>query len=350
MKKPFTLLAALMLMVSASYAQQNYYFWKNGYVDIQPASQVDSISFSVGPWLFQMPKPECTSVSENSFQLSIKVSWNEKVKSTNIYTEVGICYSDENSEPTCNDHIKVLGSAMQDISYPIINMVPGTTYHYRTYVRIFGGIYYSEVGSVTTLGEKPEKPQTVVVNGHNFVDLGLPSGLLWAETNIGASTPYEDGDYYAWGETETKSNYSWDTYKWGNPLTKYNASDGKTILDPEDDVATVKWGERCHMPSIQEYIELENNCDWAWVESYQGTCGFLITGANGNSIFLPSSGTREKEFLYNQRNLGFYWTSSRTSYGDNDGAIFLLFNKNFSFRYSGVYFPLGLSVRPVADR
>ena len=346
MKKLFTLLAALMLMVSASYAQQNYYFWKNGNVYIQPASQVDSISFSVGSWLFQMPKPECTSVSENSFQLSVKASWNDKVSSTNIYTEVGFCYSDENSEPTYNDHVKVLGTEMLDISYPMNNMVPGTTYFYRTYVRIFGEIFYSEVGSVTTLGEKPEKPQTVIVNGHNFVDLGLPSGLLWAETNIGASTPYEDGDYYAWGETETKSNYSWDTYKWGNPLTKYNTSDGKKILDSEDDVATVKWGERCHIPSIQEYVELSNTCDWAWLESYQGTCGFLITGTNGNSIFLPTSGSREKESFYNQRILGLYWTSSR----NNDGVIFLLFTEGFSFRYSSVYFPLGLSVRPVANK
>lgn len=350
MKKLFMLLAALMLMVSASYAQQNYYFWKNGNVDIQPASQVDSISFSVGPWLFQMPKPECTSVSENSFQLSIKVMLNEKVKSMDFGFEVGFCYSDENSEPTYNDRIKFLGTAMQDISYPMNNLVSGTTYYYRTYVKIWNNIYYSEVGSVTTLGEKPEKPQTVAVNGHNFVDLGLPSGLLWAETNVGASTPYEDGDYYAWGETETKSNYSWDTYKWGNPLTKYNASDGKTTLDPEDDVATVKWGERCHMPTIEEYIELSNKCDWAWLESYQGTCGVLIIGTNGNSIFLPASGSREKESFYNQRIIGFYWTSSRTSYGDNDGAIFLFITGNFSFRYSSVYFPLGLSVRPVADR
>lgn len=348
MKKLFTLLAALMLMVSASFAQQNYYLWKNGRAFIQPASQVDSISFKVGSWLFQIPKPECTSVSENSFQLSISVSWNEKVKSSNLGYEIGICYSDENSEPTYYDRKKHLGyEMMQDFSYLMHNMVSGTTYYYRTYVRLSDAIYYSEVGSITTLGEKPEQPQTVVINGHNFVDLGLSSGLLWAETNVGASLPHEDGDYYAWGETETKSNYSWDTYKWGKPLTKYNDSDGKTTLDPEDDVATVKWGERCHMPSFEDFIELSNQCDWAFLESFQGASGYLITGTNGNSIFLPASGSRENENLYNRRVSVVYWTSTRTSDGDNCGPIYLL---NSLFYYSSEFSPFGFSVRPVANK
>ena len=89
-------------------------------------------------------------------------------------------------------------------------------------------------------------------NGREYVDLGLPSGTMWATCNIGANYPEDYGDYYAWGETETKSNYDWSTYKWckgsEDTLTKYctdndyGTVDNKTVLDPEDDAAHVKWG------------------------------------------------------------------------------------------------------------
>lgn len=92
-----------------------------------------------------------------------------------------------------------------------------------------------------------------VINDHEYVDLGLPSGIKWASYNVGATNPEEYGCYYAWGETVEKANYSWSTYKWCNgsydTMTKYciddyyGKVDGKAVLDPDDDVAHVKWGE-----------------------------------------------------------------------------------------------------------
>ena len=128
-------------------------------------------------------------------------------------------------------------------------------------------------------------------NGHTFVDLGLPSGLLWADRNVGASQPAAYGDYFAWGETKPKTDYSEYTYKYGsdseNP-TKYNSKDGKTTLDSKDDAATANWGSKCRMPSRADFRELRNNCSWVWQSDYNGTSGYLVTGANGNYIFLPA--------------------------------------------------------------
>ena len=111
----------------------------------------------------------------------------------------------------------------------------------------------SEIENVTWLEETvtPDAPDSIH-NGHEYVDLGLPSGTKWATCNVGASSPEDYGEYYAWGETETKSTYDWRTYKWckgsNDTMTKYCTSsssgtvDNKTVLDPEDDVAHVKWG------------------------------------------------------------------------------------------------------------
>ena len=158
----------------------------------------------------------------------------------------------------------------------------------------------------------------ITINGHKFVDLGLPSGTLWAETNIGASTPYEDGDYFAWAETKPKSRYSLDNQK--STVNKYK--DGKTTLDAADDAATANWGSSCRMPTNSEFEELYSCCSWTWLTSYIGigSHGFIVTGANGNSIFLPAAGECESEGDFSYRNAhGLYWSSSRAreyeSYG-----------------------------------
>ena len=131
------------------------------------------------------------------------------------------------------------------------------------------------------------------------IDLGLPSGTKWANMNVAASTPEEYGGYYAWGETEEKDNYSWSTYKWcrGSYDTQtkyctdssYGTVDNKTVLDPEDDVAHVKWGGTWRMPTLDEQKELLNKCTWNWT-TQNGVNGYKGTGPNGNSIFLPAAG------------------------------------------------------------
>ena len=348
MKKLFTLLAAFALFVTTSFAQRNLYYWgKNGDVSIEPASQVDSLTFSVGSWLYKISKPVSLGATTNSFQGSTKVAMSDKVKSIDVTPEVGICYSDVNKTPTYEDAKQKLGSSMSDYSFTIKKDIDGgTTYYYRTYVKLLDEVYYSAVNSITTMGEKPK-----VINGHKFIDLGLPSGLLWAKTNVGASSSLDDGDYFAWGETEPKSFYSWSTYKWGGSPSKYNYRDGKTILDAEDDAATINWGEGCRMPSREEFVELLNKCDWSWQSDYNGSGvrGYLVTGSNGNFIFIPASGYRYGSVLNSRGSSGNYWSSSLNSSNTNDA-----YHLNFSSGsiapsdYDGRYY--GYPVRPVAEK
>ena len=138
-----------------------------------------------------------------------------------------------------------------------------------------------------------------MIDGHEYVDLGLPSGTLWATCNVGADTPEGYGDYFAWGETAPKESYTWQTYRWCNgyfnTMTKYCTSsdygsiDDKTELDPEDDAAYVNWGSSWRIPTTEQQQELRNECTWTWTER-NGVSGKLVTGPNGNTIFLPAAG------------------------------------------------------------
>lgn len=341
-------MAALMLIVTASFAQHNFYFWgKNGNVSIEPISEIDSLTFNVGNWLFQISKPVNRDATRHSFRGSAKVAgWAESI---DVDPEVGICYSDENKVPTYNDFKKELGSTMQDYSFEIEDVFSGTTYYYRTYVKFLGEVYYSAVNSITTMGETKSK----IINGHEFVDLGLPSGLLWAETNVGASSSSGYGYYFAWGETKTKSYYDWSTYKWGDEhinMTKYNSTDEKTSLDDEDDAATVKWGAPCRMPDSSEFEELYNKCDWSWQSNYKGTSGYLVTGPSGNTIFFPASGKRNNGDLSYSGSIGYYWSRSlRSDYTQNAHYLYF-FNSRLVDSTDNHNRFLGFPVRPVAEK
>ena len=197
----------------------------------------------------------------------------------------------------------------------------------------------------------------LLINGHKFVDLGLPSGLLWAETNIGAKTAADNGNYYAWGETAAKSDYSWDTYEHGtsaSDITKYNSTDGKTVLEIADDAACVNWGNSCRMPTQEDFSELtnSNNCTWKWttMENSSGSSvkGYKVTSKkNGNSIFLPTSGYRSGDNLISSGSYGNYWSSTLYT-GDVIRAYSLFFSSN-NCRTRSNYRYNGLTVRPVAE-
>ena len=191
---------------------------------------------------------------------------------------------------------------------------------------------------------------------YEAVDLGLPSGIKWATFNVGASKPEEYGGYYAWGETEEKENYDWSTYKWCNgsetSMTKYctNSSygivDNNTVLDPEDDVAHVKWGGTWRMPTKAEQDELRNNCTWTWT-TQNGVNGYKVTSkTNGNSIFLPAAGYRDGTYLYSSGSDGYYWSSSLSG-GSSGGAYYLYFYIGGCDWYDGNFRYRGFSVRPV---
>ena len=191
-------------------------------------------------------------------------------------------------------------------------------------------------------------------NGYGWVDLGL--SVKWATSNIGAYVPEGYGDYYAWGETETKEEYSWETYKWCNgaynTLTKYNYKssfgtvDKKEVLKYEDDIAHVKLGGRWRMPTMKELDELKNNCTWLWTQ-IKGINGYKVTGPNGNSIFLPAAGYREDMILNNVGSSGNYWFSSLNSDHPLEAHNFCFDSSDVNWWYSVDVRCNGLSVRPV---
>ena len=252
----------------------------------------------------------------------------------------------------------------------ITSLSPDTKYYYCAYL-VLNGIQreFGQIKEFTTLpanegsddeggseGEGEggtEDEGEGNVNGYAYVDLGL--SVKWATMNVGATSPEEYGDYFAWGETEPKEEYNWSTYKWCegsfDNLTKYcslsefGIVDNKTKLEPEDDAATVNWGGAWRMPTKEEQVELITECNWT-LDTMNGVDGYTITGPNGNSIFLPISGyfsdTNIEDIGYN----GTYWGSElKSDYSSqayvidiyNDGDISLFTNSRY----------YGLSIRPV---
>ena len=199
--------------------------------------------------------------------------------------------------------------------------------------------------------DEPEYPDT-----HEWVDLGLPSGTLWATCNVGASAPEEYGDYFAWGETEPKETYTWETYKWckGNEesLTKYCTDnslgykgfvDNKTELDPKDDAAYVNWGPKWRMPTKDQLEELKTKCTWT-LTTRNGVNGMLVNGPNGNTIFLPAAGGHWFIWFDAVGSDGTYW--SRTLSTDNAiDTYYLSFSR--AVYYGCDYRVFGKSVRAV---
>ena len=212
-----------------------------------------------------------------------------------------------------------------------------------------------------SLKESPEiktvvKETSNIINGHEYVDLGLPSGLKWATCNVGASKPEEFGGYYAWGEIEEKAHYDSHTYKWckgnDNMLTKYcddilyGTCVDKTVLDPEDDVAHVKWSGSWRMPTEAEQDELCTNCIWTWIIQ-NGVKGYKVTGPNGNSIFLPVAGCRSGTGLNCSGSYGCYWSKSLSRDDCRESAC-LSFDDDYHDRIDG-WRCYGFCVRPVCE-
>lgn len=220
------------------------------------------------------------------------------------------------------------------------------------------------------------RQETLMENGHEYVDLGLSA--KWATCNVGASSPQEYGDYYAWGETEKKDLYAMNNYKFNQNtrsndfddmlLTKYcphhwwTYYDKKEQLDTKDDVARVRWGGQWHMPSAYEMEELIHKCTWTWTKK-KGIEGYKVTGPNGNSIFLPACGCRHDEisgevegFAEVDYTLGYYWTDELADgmeggvvYG-KDGlraAMLFLDNSYNTITISDAWRFVGACVRPV---
>ena len=219
--------------------------------------------------------------------------------------------------------------------------------------------------SATTSGE---------INGYEYIDLGLTSGLKWANCNVGATAPEEYGDYFAWGDTEpyyeeghshdspcsswenNKTGYNWESYKLCNGSydtqikyctnSSYGTVDNNTVLDPDDDAAHVNWGGSWRMPTDAEWTELRTECTWIWAVK-NGVYGRFVTGPNGNGIFLPAAGYRYNTSPYNTGYSGNYWSSFLNT-GSPSSSYGVSFNSGNVYRG---YRPRsdGQSVRPVTE-
>ena len=201
---------------------------------------------------------------------------------------------------------------------------------------------------------------TGTLSGHDYVDLGLPSGTKWATCNVGANSPEEYGDYFAWGETTTKETYTWETYIYAEgttvsdlKLTKYNNdarcgnngfTDNLTTLEASDDAATTNWGSGWRMPTHDEVKELTLG-DYCTITTItqNGVNGMLFTSrTNGNSIFLPATGMRRNGDLDLAGTTGYYWSSTLSTV---DRAFYLYWlGSDCTYRSDG------LTVRPVCNR
>ena len=236
--------------------------------------------------------------------------------------------------------IKAFCNFVEEDSYIIIETTENLNNGSRLgYVYISSAIY-SHTISIIQDGKKTNA----------YIDLGLPSGLLWATHNLGASVPEEFGNYYAWGETSTKNDYTLYTYIWydkkNDIITKYyNSSGSQSNLELSDDAAFVEWGDNWHIPTNADWEELLNNdnCIWEWTNQNNMDGCKVTSRSNGNSLFLPAAGYYSGEELLHAGEDGLYWTSS----SNQENAWYMdlkkLSTKNTNNRC------LGFTIRPVRN-
>lgn len=189
-----------------------------------------------------------------------------------------------------------------------------------------------------------------IINGHEWVDLGLPSGLKWATCNVGASIPEEFGNYYAWGETEPKIEYTSInslTYKVSfKKLKKSGIVDEAGILTKDYDVASTAWGDTWRMPTIDEFQELISSCNWNFA-SFNGVNGYLVTGPNKKNIFLPAAAFQQNTTVDNVGDFGDYWSSSIVEELSGVAHSLGYSSKSHGTRRYARY--AGRTIRPVTD-
>ena len=246
----------------------------------------------------------------------------------------GIIYGATSTLSYENGTLVSSSSVSSDGSYSVsvTGLGINTTYYYRAFALVSGGEYvYGEVRSFKT--------RDIV-----SVDLGL--SVNWAPCNVGAKSPEDYGGYYAWGETEGKSFYSKENYKYYNSSTGGLSNIGSNISGTSYDVAHVKWGGSWRMPTLSEIKELCTNCSWKWT-SVNGIRGYKVTGPNGNSIFLPAAGYRNGTEVYYQGSSGYYWAG--TQYEGDSYFVYYLYFYSGGHDCDNGFIYYGRTIRPVID-
>ena len=246
-------------------------------------------------------------------------------------TARGVCWS-TSPDPTIDDNKTTDGNGTGAFTSQLTNLTHSTTYYIRAYATNSEGTSYGEQKYFSTLSDG-------MINGHQYVDLGLSSGLKWATCNVGADSPEDYGNYYAWGETETKAEYTEDnSVTYGQQLNDISGN-------AQYDAAAANWGGSWRMPTRDEITELMYNCSWT-PETQNGVDGFKVTGNNGNYIFIPASGYRDgsSSYIYGEC---YYWSSTPHQYS-NDYSYILYSDyeyqsEDMNYRYRG------LTIRPVSN-
>ena len=246
-------------------------------------------------------------------------------------TARGVCWS-TSPDPTIDDNKTTDGNGTGAFTSQLTNLTHSTTYYIRAYATNSEGTSYGEQRYFSTLSDG-------MINGHQYVDLGLSSGLKWATCNVGADSPEDYGNYYAWGETETKAEYTQDnSVTFGQQLNDISGN-------AQYDAATANWGGSWRMPTKDEIRELIYNCNWT-PETQNGVDGFKVTGNNGNYIFIPASGYRDGSSLYIYGEC-YYWSSTPRQYGVEFANILYsdteFQSEDVNYRYRG------LTIRPVSN-
>lgn len=218
--------------------------------------------------------------------------------------------------------------------------------------------------------KKKASKNSVVVDGHEYVDLGLPSGTKWATCNVGANQPTEYGGYFAWGETAPKDVYDWNSYKWSQGFfdvqakyctnAEYGTIDGKNCLDAEDDAATANWGKNWRMPTAEEFKELKAGCDWYKTYDYNdsGVGGIIGTSkANGATIFFPAAGYRRGSAVYcTKGSYSSYCTCWTKDAYKNIGSYAIFseienyFKMEYGYRFDGRSLRAVVNVKPKEEK
>ena len=235
----------------------------------------------------------------------------------------GYVYEDPNGKIS-RISLKDFSSPYSDSRYVYYRDEPKSTVRLYEYVKFEGSEEY-EYGEPVDYEVQMSYLTCPDENHPHLIDLGLPSGTKWACCNIGASSPEQYGGYYAWGETEEKSDYDWGTYKYyyyDSNGTSHFIHIGDDIAGTQYDVAHVKWGGSWRMPTSDQIKELIDNVVYwnTYWTTQNGVDGLLVPGPNGGTIFLPAAGARWNDYLENEGEFGYYWSSSLYPYYYEDYA------------------------------
>lgn len=280
--------------------------------------------------------PVVTTAEVTDIKLFSAVCGGEVVSNGgSVVVARGVCWSIEQN-PTIEDSHTTDGVSTGIYTSSLTELNYGTTYYVRAYAINANGITaYGEERIFTTL------PIEGTTNGHAWVDLGLPSGKKWATCNVGATSPEEYGDYFAWGETSPKDEYTEDN------CSTYGKQMSDIAGNAQYDAATANWGGDWRMPTYDELNELRNRCTWTWT-TQNGVNGYKVKGPSGASIFLPAAGRRDGSSLYYAGSDGFYWSSTPLEY-DGDCAYYLYFHSDYHNMYGNYYRLHGQSVRSILE-